>query len=95
MRVRARAESGRDCAENSVAPLSHHTLDSTHISMGVITIGVDHGPWTVESSVFRFFNDFPVPAWLSTVVWTVMQFGNFGSVSHPQAKKVEQEKRTT
>jgi hypothetical protein len=28
-------------------------LDSTHISMGVITVGLDRGPWTVESSVFQ------------------------------------------
>ena len=40
-------------AENSVAPLSHHTIDSTHISMGVITVGVDRGPWIFESSVFQ------------------------------------------
>lgn len=40
-------------AENPVAPLSHHTLDSTHISMGVITLGVDRGPWVFESSVFQ------------------------------------------
>ena len=40
-------------AENSVAPLSHHTLDSTHITMGVISVGVDRGPWVFESSVFQ------------------------------------------
>ncbi len=40
-------------AENPAAPLSHHTLDSTHIAMGVITAAVDHGPWTIESSVFN------------------------------------------
>jgi hypothetical protein len=40
-------------AENPAAPLSHHTLDSTHIAMGVITAAVDHGPWTVESSLFN------------------------------------------
>jgi hypothetical protein len=43
----------RSASENSVAPLSHHTLDSTHISMGVITVGVDRGPWVFESSVFQ------------------------------------------
>jgi hypothetical protein len=40
-------------AENSVAPLSHHTLDSTHIAMGVIAVAVDRGNWVVESSVFQ------------------------------------------
>lgn len=40
-------------AENPAAPLAHHTLDSTHIAMGVLTAGIDRGPWTVESSLFR------------------------------------------
>ena len=39
--------------ENPTAPLSHHTLDSTHIAMGVLTAGVDRGPWQVEGSLFR------------------------------------------
>jgi hypothetical protein len=40
-------------AENSAAPLSHHTLDSTHISMGVVTAGFDAARWAVEGSVFN------------------------------------------
>src|SRR2546429_4801927 len=40
-------------SENPLAPLSHHVLDSTHISFGVVTGAVDHGPWTVEGSVFN------------------------------------------
>jgi hypothetical protein len=40
-------------AENSVAPLGHHTIDSTHIAMGVIAVAVDRGPWLFESSVFQ------------------------------------------
>jgi hypothetical protein len=40
-------------AENSVAPLNHHRLDSTHVAMGVITAALDRGPWMVESSIFR------------------------------------------
>ena len=43
----------RSAAENSMAPLSHHTLDSTHIAMGVIAVAVDRAPWTFESSVFQ------------------------------------------
>lgn len=43
----------RSAAEVPVAPLSHHTLDSTHIAMGVITAAIDSGPWTVETSVFN------------------------------------------
>ena len=40
-------------AENPTAPLGHHTFDSTHIAYGVITAAVDHGPWTVEGSLFN------------------------------------------
>jgi hypothetical protein len=40
-------------AENPTAPLGHHTFDSTHISYGVVTAAVDHGPWTVEGSLFN------------------------------------------
>lgn len=35
------------------APLSHHELDSTHITPGVITGGVRAGEWLVEASAFR------------------------------------------
>lgn len=40
-------------AENPMAPLSHHTFDSTHISFGVVTAAIDHGPWLVEGSLFN------------------------------------------
>lgn len=40
-------------ADNPTAPLSHHTFDSTHISYGVVTAAVDHGPWVLEGSVFN------------------------------------------
>ncbi|HJR58537.1 MAG TPA: hypothetical protein VJ813_04040 [Vicinamibacterales bacterium] len=39
--------------ENSAAPLGHHTFDSTHIAMGVLTAALDRGPFQVEGSVFR------------------------------------------
>jgi len=35
------------------APLSHHELDSTHITPGVATGGVRAGQWLVEASAFR------------------------------------------
>lgn len=40
-------------AENPIAPLGHHTFDSTHISYGVVTAAVDRGPWMVEASLFN------------------------------------------
>lgn len=39
--------------ENPMSPLGHHTLDSTHIAFGVVTAAIDHGPWTIEGSVFN------------------------------------------
>jgi hypothetical protein len=38
--------------ENPTAPLSHHIFDSTHITSGVVTAGVDRGPVAIEASVF-------------------------------------------
>jgi hypothetical protein len=35
------------------APLAHHWLDSTHISMGVVTFGVEQGAWKIEASRFN------------------------------------------
>ncbi len=43
-------ESARD---NPQAPLSHHWLDSTHVSYGVLTGGIAAGAFTVEASAFR------------------------------------------
>jgi hypothetical protein len=35
------------------APISHHWLDSTHITYGVVTAGVVHDTWKIEASRFR------------------------------------------
>jgi hypothetical protein len=35
------------------APISHHWLDSTHITYGVVTAGFVHDAWKIESSRFR------------------------------------------
>ena len=35
------------------APISHHWLDSTHISMGVVTVGLQRGNWSFEASAFN------------------------------------------
>ena len=44
----------RDSArDNPQVPLAHHYLDSTHITTGVLTAGVEAGPMTFEASVFR------------------------------------------
>lgn len=35
------------------APISHHWLDSTHITFGVVTVGFVKGDWKLEASRFR------------------------------------------
>lgn len=39
--------------DNPEAPISHHWLDSTHITFGVITAGVVVTDWKFEASAFR------------------------------------------
>jgi hypothetical protein len=40
-------------APNPVAPISHHWLDATHISFGVVTAGLSGARWRVEASAFN------------------------------------------
>ncbi len=35
------------------APISHHWLDSTHITFGVVTAGFVHGDWKIEASGYK------------------------------------------
>jgi hypothetical protein len=35
------------------APITHHWFDSTHITFGVLTAGLTHGDWKLETSRFR------------------------------------------
>ena len=39
-------------ADSPEAPISHHWLDSTHITFGVVTAGWVHGDWKLEASRF-------------------------------------------
>jgi hypothetical protein len=34
------------------APLTHHWLDSTHVTFGVVTVGLVEGDWKLEASQF-------------------------------------------
>jgi hypothetical protein len=38
---------------NPAAPLSHHWQDSTHVTFGVVTAGVQNAKWKLEGSAFR------------------------------------------
>jgi hypothetical protein len=35
------------------APITHHWLDSTHVTFGVVTLGASRGPWKIEASSFN------------------------------------------
>jgi hypothetical protein len=36
-----------------IAPLGHHTFDSTHLSFGVVSAAIERGPWVFEGSIFN------------------------------------------
>jgi len=38
---------------NPIAPITHHWLDATHITFGVITTGVRSARWNAEASIFN------------------------------------------
>jgi len=40
-------------ADSPEAPITHHWLDSTHITFGVLTAGWVHDTWKIEASRFR------------------------------------------
>jgi hypothetical protein len=39
--------------DDPAAPITHHWLDSTHITFGVVTAGIVKGPFKLEGSVFK------------------------------------------
>jgi hypothetical protein len=39
--------------DNPAAPITHHWLDSTHITFGVVTLGIVDGDWKLEGSLFN------------------------------------------
>jgi hypothetical protein len=38
---------------NPIAPISHHWLDATHITFGVVTSGISSARWRAEASLFN------------------------------------------
>jgi hypothetical protein len=95
-------------AEFPLAPLSHHTFDSSHVAYGVITAAVDHGPWVVEGSVFngrepddnRWNFDFGRLDSVSGRVWyrptpTLELQVSTGHLTHPEALEPGNIQRTT
>jgi len=39
--------------DDPAAPITHHWLDSTHVTFGVVTAGFVHGPFKIEGSAFN------------------------------------------
>jgi hypothetical protein len=95
--------------ENPTAPLSHHTLDSTHITMGVLTAGLDRGPWQVEASTFHgaepdedrwdlmdpgALDSWSVRGWYRpTTAWTFQL--SHGFLKNPEASETGDVRRTS
>jgi hypothetical protein len=96
-------------ADNPVAPLSHHTFDSTHIAMGVIAAAVDRGRWTFEGSVFQsgepddnrwdFIDAGPLDSWAArvsfntTATWEIQ--GSHGYLKNPERLEFASMHRST
>jgi hypothetical protein len=38
---------------NPIGPITHHWLDATHVTFGVVTLGVNNRQWKVEASTFN------------------------------------------
>ena len=64
--------------DDPAAPISHHWLDSTHITYGVVTWGLVHGPFKLEASAFNGrepdqhrwnFDAFRLNSWSGRLSW--------------------------
>ena len=94
--------------ENPTAPLAHHTLDSTHIAMGVVTAALSRGPFEFEASVFNgrepdeqrwdLFDPGALDSW-ATRVWFKpgkwMFQASHGLLREPEALEPGNVRRTT
>lgn len=64
--------------DDPAAPITHHWLDSTHITYGVVTAGYVHGDWKLEGSAFNGrepdqhrwgFDSFQLDSWSGRLSW--------------------------
>jgi hypothetical protein len=95
--------SGQD---DPAAPISHHWLDSTHITFGVATAGFVHGPVKVELSAFNGrepdqhrwgFQPFRLDSWSGRVTFNPAPDWSFqvsyGALHSPEALQPEVNQR--
>jgi len=91
---------------NPSAPLSHHVFDSTHISNGVVLLGLDRGPWALEGSWFRGrepdeyrygletggLDSWSVRLWFRRAGWSIQ--GSHGFLHEPEQLEPGDQRRT-
>ncbi|HJT17288.1 MAG TPA: hypothetical protein VJ853_07865 [Thermoanaerobaculia bacterium] len=95
-------------AELPLAPITHHMLDSTHISFNVITAGTVIGPLTAEASAFHGHEPDEnrwnvdggrIDSWAARVRLQPARNLDFqvseGRLTHPEAVEPGYQKRTT
>jgi hypothetical protein len=95
-------------SELPLAPLSHHLQDSTHISFGVITTGLEVARFKIEASAFngrepdekRYTIQFaPLDSWSTRLSvapsrnWTAQY--SYGRLEHPEALEPGSQHRQT
>lgn len=99
----------RSAAENPVAPLSHHTFDSSHITMGVVSVGVDSGPFSLEGAVFHgeepdesrwdFMDPGPLDSWSTRIRFRPARGleiqGSYGFLKRPEPLEPQDVRRST
>jgi len=83
--------------DDPAAPITHHWLDSTHITYGVITVGLVRGPWKLEGSAFNGrepdqfrwnFDRLRLDSWSGRISWNpssewALQ-ASYGSIKQPE-----------
>jgi hypothetical protein len=95
--------------ENPMSPLGHHTFDSTHIAMGVLTGAIEKGPVQVESSIFHgaepdenrwdlmdpgSLDSWSVRGWYRpSRAWSIQ--ASYGFLTHPEVLEEGDVRRTT
>jgi hypothetical protein len=64
--------------DDPAAPITHHWLDSSHVTFGVVTAGLVHGAWKLEGSAFNGrepdqhrwgFDPFRLNSWSGRISW--------------------------
>ena len=92
--------------DDPAAPITHHWLDSTHITYGVVTAGWVHGAWKLEGSAFngrepdqdRWNFDRPrLDSWSGRISWNptadwALQT-SYGSIKSPEQLEPDVDQR--